>query len=83
MLSHITISQIMKAFASSLLKPFLRIKTCGTSRGRALSETLILWLTFGDALLGMGYRVMFGCYDQYRTPQKVTSEDLLLESGFG
>jgi hypothetical protein len=83
MLLYITFSQIMKAFASSLLKHFLRIETCRTSRGLAFSETLILWLTSGDALLGKGSRFVFGCYDQCRTLQKVTSEDLLPRSGFG
>jgi hypothetical protein len=83
MIFNFTFFEMLKAFTRKLLQHFLEIEFDNTSRGQALPETLILWLTSGDALLGMGYRVRFGCYDQCRTPQKVTSEDLLLESGFG
>jgi hypothetical protein len=74
---------MLEASTRKLLKLFLEVEFCITSRDQAFAETVILSLTSGDALLGMGYRVRVGCYDQYRTPQKVTSEDLLLESGFG
>jgi hypothetical protein len=53
--------EMLKAFGEGGLTLFLGIALRMTSRGRALAETLILWLTYGDALLGKGSRFCFEC----------------------
>jgi hypothetical protein len=74
---------MLEAFACKLLKHFLELGFCVTSRGQAFAETVILSLTSGDTLWDKGSRVRVRCYDQDCALQKVTSGVLLLRSGFG
>jgi hypothetical protein len=50
-----------EALACKLLKHFLELGFCVTSRGQAFAETVILSLTSGDSLLCKGLRISFGC----------------------
>jgi hypothetical protein len=52
---------MLNAFGEGSFALFLGIALRMTSRGRALAETLILGLTYGDALLGKGSRFGFEC----------------------
>lgn len=71
-----TFCEMLEGLAHRLLKHFLEVRVCVTSRGQALAETCILSLTSGDAFLGKGFRAMLECYDRCTTPLKVPSGGL-------
>jgi hypothetical protein len=52
---------MLEAIFHKLLKHFLEVRFCITSRGQAFAETVILSLTSGDVLLCKGLRISFGC----------------------
>jgi hypothetical protein len=53
--------EMLKAFGEGGLTLFLGIAIRMICGGRALAEIRILWLTYGDALLGKGSRFGFEC----------------------
>lgn len=53
--------KMLEAFTRKLLKHFIEVGFCITSRGQAFAETVILSFTSGDVLLCKGLRISFGC----------------------
>jgi hypothetical protein len=53
--------EMLSAFGEVGFALFLRIAIRMICGGWALAETLILWLTYGDALLDKGSRFGFEC----------------------